>query len=194
MQKVLVIVAHPALHKSKVNRHLIEGIKDLTGVTVHDLYNMYPDFYIHIRREQKLLMDHDIIVWHHPLYWYSCPALLKEWLDLVLEHGFAYGKNGTALRGKWVFNSVTTGGSEDAYSQEGRNHYTLQQFLAPFHQTAMLCGMKYLPPYVVHGVHLLNPQNINLHAQKYRKAITDLQNRRLDENSFSKAAYLNELI
>jgi len=41
-----------------------------------------------------------MIVFHHPFYWYSSPAILKEWQDLVLEYGFAYGHEGTALRGK----------------------------------------------------------------------------------------------
>lgn len=32
-----------------------------------------------------------MIVFQHPLYTYSCPALLKEWLDRVLSRGFASG-------------------------------------------------------------------------------------------------------
>jgi len=81
-------------------------------------------FFINVKREQQLLEDHDIIVWHLPLYWYSSTAILKEWLDLVLEHGFAYGKKGTALHGEKVFNAITTGGSADVYSETGRNRYS----------------------------------------------------------------------
>jgi glutathione-regulated potassium-efflux system ancillary protein KefG len=32
-----------------------------------------------------------VIVFQHPLYTYSCPALLKEWLDRVLSRGFSSG-------------------------------------------------------------------------------------------------------
>jgi glutathione-regulated potassium-efflux system ancillary protein KefG len=39
----------------------------------------------------------------HLLYWYSTPAILKEWQDLVLEHVFAYGHEGTKLHGKIFF-------------------------------------------------------------------------------------------
>ena len=67
---------------------------------MHDLYEAYPDFDIDVRREQELLAAHEVIVLQHPFYWYSAPALLKEWQDLVLEHGWAYGSGGTALRGK----------------------------------------------------------------------------------------------
>ena len=100
MLKLLIVFAHPALERSRVNRRLVEAIGDLEGVAVHDLYEAYPEFDIDVRREQELLAAHDVIVLQHPFYWYSAPAILKEWQDLVLEHGWAYGRNGTALRGK----------------------------------------------------------------------------------------------
>lgn len=194
MQKVLIIYAHPAAHKSRINSELIKSVKTLVGVTVNDIYENYPDFFINVKREQQLLIDNDIIVWHHPLYWYSCPALMKEWIDLVLEHGFAYGKSGKALYGKKVLNAVTTGGSADVYSETGRNHYTISQFLVPFHQTALLCGMNYLPPFVVHGAHMLNDNGINLYARKYKKAISSLRDGKIALPKLNTATYMNDLI
>jgi hypothetical protein len=67
------------------------------AVDISDLYEEYPDFYINVKREQQLLIEHDIIVFQHPFYWYSSPAILKQWEDLVLEFGFAYGPGGTKL-------------------------------------------------------------------------------------------------
>lgn len=193
MQKILIIFAHPATHKSKINIELIKAVEPLEGVEINDLYENYPDFFIDIKREQQLLVENDIIVWHHPLYWYSCPALLKEWLDLVLEHGFAYGRKGNALRGKSVFNAISTGGSSDVYTSTGKNHFTIPQFLIPFHQTAVLCGMNYLPPFVVHGAHMLNNRGIILYAQKYRKIITGLRDEKF-KNRLNSVNYLNELL
>jgi glutathione-regulated potassium-efflux system ancillary protein KefG len=96
---ILILFAHPALQKSRVNRHLVLSVKDIHGVTFHDLYEAYPDFHIDVKKEQQLLVDNDIIIFQHPLFWFNMPALLKEWEDLVLEHGWAYGKDGNALRG-----------------------------------------------------------------------------------------------
>jgi glutathione-regulated potassium-efflux system ancillary protein KefG len=194
MHKILIILAHPATHKSRINQELIHKVENLDRVTVNDLYNNYPDFFINVKREQQMLEEHDIIVWHHPLYWYSSPAILKEWLDLVLEHGFAYGKKGTALHGKKVFNAISTGGSADVYSETGRNRYTIPQFLIPFHQTALLCGMHYLPPFVVHGAHLLNQRGIDFYAQKYEKVITGLRDGKFSDKKLSNATYLNDLL
>lgn len=164
------------------------------GVTFHDLYEEYPDFNIDIQREKKLLLEHDVIVWNHPFYWYSCPALLKQWIDLVLEVGWAYGPGGTALEGKTVLQVITTGGPQVSYQQDGYNRYTIQQFLAPFAQTARLCLMHYLPPFVVHSTHRLLPAEIRAQADEYSMLLRYLQHEQLDIAAISQFSYLNDLI
>ena len=193
MEKILIILAHPAIHKSRVNRELILAVSDLENVYINDLYENYPDFFINVKREQELLQEHDIIVWHHPLYWYSCPAILKEWMDLVLEHDFAYGRRGTRLHGKKVLNAITTGGSAEVYSEKGKNHFTIHQFLVPFLQTANLCGMKYLAPFVIHGAHMLNKRGVDFYAQKYKKAIISLRDEKFNAKQLFTTSYLNDL-
>lgn len=96
--KVLLLYAHPESQDSVANRVLLKPAQQLSNVTVHDLYAHYPDFFIDIPREQELLRQHDVIVFQHPLYTYSCPALLKEWLDRVLSRGFSSGPGGTNWR------------------------------------------------------------------------------------------------
>lgn len=173
--RVLVLFAHPALQKSRVNVRLAEAARAVTGITFHDLYEAYPDFHIDVSREQELLSRHDIIVFQHPFYWYSCPALLKEWQDLVLEYGFAYGPGGHALQGKTLVSALTTGGPAHAYARTGYNHFTMAELLAPFEQTALLCGMKWLPPFVVPGtIRLTDPTTIAQHAIDYAHFLTQL--------------------
>lgn len=157
-RRVLILYAHPAPQKSRLNRRMADAVRDLPGVTFHDLYEAYPDLDIDLRREQELLRNHDLIVMQHPFYWYSTPAILKEWCDIVLEHGFAYGEGGTALEGKAWVHALTTGGMARAYSAQGHNRFTIRQFLAPMDQTANLCGIWFLPPFTVHGAHQLDPE------------------------------------
>jgi glutathione-regulated potassium-efflux system ancillary protein KefG len=150
---------------------MVREIKNIPGITLNDLYEHYPDFDIDVKREQTLLLGHDIIIFQHPFYWYSTPAIIKQWFDLVLEHGWAYGKNGHQLKGKYVCNAISCGGSEQAYQNGGRNRLTIRQFLAPVEQTVLLCQMKYLPPFVVYGTHTLEMNNIETHAKSYAKML-----------------------
>jgi glutathione-regulated potassium-efflux system ancillary protein KefG len=177
---VLILFGHPAIQKSRVNRILIREIQDLPGITFHDLYDAYPDLDIDVPREQSLLQEHEIIVLHHPFYWYSTPAIIKEWEDLVLTHGWAYGRTGTALRGKTLLSAITTGGREEAYQKGGHNRFTIRELLAPIEQTAYLCGMNYLPPFVVHGTHLFGQSEMEHHAGEYRRLIVALRDGTLD--------------
>ena len=192
--KILVLFVHPAVHKSRVNSRLLKIMEDLDGITTVRLYEEYPDFFINVKKEQQRLLEHDILVWHHPFYWYSAPSMLKEWIDLVLEHGFAYGRKGTALKGKKVMSTISTGGRYEAYEEGGYNHYTIGQFLAPFKQTARLCKMEYLPPFVIHGTHLLQDPEIDSVAEDYRKILISLRDGLFRYDEMRTLGYINELL
>lgn len=169
--RILVLFAHPALHKSRVQRALAEAARRVKGVTFHDLYESYPDFLLDVEREQALLRAHDLIVFQHPFYWYSSPAILKEWQDLVLEYGFAFGEQGTALRGKRLWSVLSAGGPQDSYGSESHSPFTMAELLSPFAQTARFCGMAYLPPFVVHGARGLSREEIAAHAEEYARRL-----------------------
>lgn len=179
--KILIQFAHPALQKSRVNRLLVQVAHETDGVFVNDLYERYPDFNIDVKREQQLLIDHDLVVFQHPFYWYSSPAILKEWQDLVLEHDFAYGARGKALTGKYLCSVISTGGPAAAYQPDGYNHFRIMDLLAPFRQTAFLCGMTYLPPFLVQGTHALSEKDeIPLFAEQYQQLLEQLRDNRID--------------
>lgn len=173
-EKILVIFAHPLFEKSRVNKMLAKQCKH-HHVVFHDLYEMYPDFNIDIQHEQKAMMKHDIIIWHHPVYWYSCPPLLKQWIDMVLEVGWAYGPGGSELEGKKIMQVVTTGSAQEAYTAAGYHEHTLREFFLPFEQTVKLCQMTYLPPFVTHGTHRIKEEEIKMQSKLLDQILTVLQ-------------------
>lgn len=192
-RRVLIQFAHPVLERSQVNRPLLEAVRGLDAVTINDLYEEYPTLSIDVAREQRLLLEHDVIVFHHPFYWYSTPAILKQWQDMVLEHGWAYGDDGTRLRGKITLNVITTGGPATAYRRGGYNRFTVRELLAPWEQTANLCGMRFLAPFVAHGA-LASPAAFGLdaHRDAYRRALEALRDDRLDLDRAARAELLND--
>lgn len=192
--KILILFAHPLFEKSQVNKILVENIPNSPNITFHDLYEEYPEFDVDIKKEQELLLSHDIIIWHHPMYWYNCPPLLKQWIDLVLEFGWAYGKEGNNLKNKTIFQVITTGGSEENYSSTGRDRFTIPELLEPFNQTAKVCKMNYLPPYVVHGTHKITIEETNKKAKLYHQLLTYLEEKGVKSENFENYNYLNHWI
>jgi len=172
--RVLLVFAHPALERSHANTALANAAEAVEGVTFHDLYEAYPDFVIDVEAAQRRLLDHQVIALQFPLYWYSTPALMKEWLDLVWLHGFAYGKGGTRLVGKRLFVACTTGGPAQAYHRRGYNRFTMDEFLRPLEQTADLCGMSWETPFVVHGARLKTGDQIVAEAGRFRARLEGL--------------------
>jgi glutathione-regulated potassium-efflux system ancillary protein KefG len=179
-QRVLVLFAHPAFQHSRVQRQLARAVRRLEGVSFHDLYDAYPDFDVDVRREQQLLLAHDVVVLQHPFFWYSAPPLVKQWMDLVLEHGWAFGRGGTALQGKRMLCALSTGGSEESYGQGGYNRLTIRAFLAPLEQSLRLCGIDFLPPFVVHGTHSIRDAELSRAAEDYARVVSALRDGRLD--------------
>ncbi len=189
--RVLILFAHPALPKSRAHRVLVNAAAALTGVTFHDLYERYPDFFIDAQAEQALLQEHDAIIFQHPFYWYSAPAIVKEWQDHVLRYGFAYGEGGSALRGKPTFSVLTTGGPEESYRADAGDHFTVRQLLAPFEQTARQCGMDYLAPCVFHGTDGLDEAGLAAMVADYVRLISALRDGMLDRATARKCERLN---
>lgn len=191
-RRILVLFAHPVLERSRVNRRLVDAAREIKGVHVHDLYEAYPSMHLNVKREQALLDEHDVIIFQHPFYWYSTPAILKEWQDLVLEHNWAYGSKGKHLVGKITFNALTTGGPEQAYKPEGMNRFTIRQLLAPYEQTANLCGMRYLAPFVVHSaLRYETEEHLRPAVHDYSRLLEALRDDRIDLERASKVDRLN---
>ncbi len=174
MKKVLILFAHPRYEKSRTNRTLLRKLADLENITIHDLYERYPDFHIDVAREQQLLLEHDLIVLHFPLYLYGAPAIVKQWMDLVLEHGWAHGEGGDKLVGKPIFAALTTGGTRTSFAHDGFNRFTLAELLRPLEQATHLCRMVWLPPFAVQGTYRLTEATLAEYAELYRRTLLTL--------------------
>jgi len=174
---VVVLYAHPAHQRSRINRALYTAIADLPGVALRDLYELYPDFDIDVRAEQALLRPARLLVLQHPVYWYSTPSLLKEWIDTVLTRGFAYGPGGVALRGKDFRLVLSTGALPPAYSAQGPHGHPIAELLLPLQQTARFCGMRCLPPLLIQGGRSIKDAELQQHVAHYREFLLTYQQR-----------------
>lgn len=151
--KVSIIFAHPDVENGSIaNKIIIDEVKNVEGVEIRDLYQMYPDFKIDVQAEQKALVESDVIIFQYPFHWYSVPGILKEWLDKVFLYGFAYGSTGDKLTGKEFLISTTVGGAAGSYQEGGHNGFTIEELLKPLEQTINLAGMKFNKALVSHDM------------------------------------------
>lgn len=166
--KTLVLVAHPNLENSRVNKCWVEELKKYPDkITVNDLYAAYPDWLINIPKEQELAMQHDRIIFQFPFYWYSSPPLLKKWIDDVMTYGWAYTSKGGKLRGKELGLAISLGGSEIDYQPSGGDLYTLHELISPYHATSNLIETHFLMPFKLYDTDNKSEDEIAASSRQY---------------------------
>ena len=175
MKNVLINLVHSDIDSSKVNKILADFASKESNVTINNLYEKYPDFKIDVQKEQKLLLENDVIIFQFPMYWLSSPALLKEWLDVVLSYNFAYGEN-YKLEGKKFAIAVSTGSGTAQYSSTGSNKHTVEEFLTPFVGTASYIKMNYQNPFVTYETFVISDEKLEESAKNYVEYIKNLAN------------------
>lgn len=171
--RALVVFADPSLHRSRISRRVADACASLPGVLVQDLYQLYPDFYIDVRRERELLTAAPLVVFVFQLGWYAMPALLKEWFDGVFKPAWAAGQPGP-LAGKRAFAAIACAGGAADYRPGGRHGRPLEDYLAPLEQTARACGMDWLAPHVFYGADAPDSDAAGRHADALRDLLARL--------------------
>ena len=173
--KTVVLVFHPRMLTSQINVRLARAAEELSesqDLTVRYMYDLYPDFRIDVEAEQAVLTEAERVILQFPVYWYSSPALLKQWQDDVLTYGWAYGSTGTALHGKELALAVSTGAPESNYDRQGPYFYTLTELLRPFQAMSRLVGMRLAPPFVTGGSVEIETAEIESQAKAYAAWLT----------------------
>jgi glutathione-regulated potassium-efflux system ancillary protein KefF len=175
---ICLIYAHPYPDRSRGNRVLLDALRELPGLDLRSLYDLYPDFGIDVAEEQAALRRADVIVLQHPLYWYSVPGLLKHWFDKVLARGFAYGPGGRELAGKRCLWVTTTGGEPEDYASGFEHGRPFADYIPVIEQTARFCAMRWEEPLIIHGVHRVSEDKLVEIARGYRQRLAALSGAR----------------
>lgn len=166
--KILVIVTHPNLEESKVNKVWIDALKKEDNIIVRFLDEIYKDNKkIDIEKEKKFLEKAERVVFQFPFYWYSMPALMREYFDEVLQFGWAYGPNGDALKDKEFLVALSVGAPEYSYMGGSYNNFTITELLRPLEATANAIQMVYLPYFALFDIPRLSKKDIEDSTKKY---------------------------
>ncbi|WP_291469393.1 NAD(P)H-dependent oxidoreductase [Companilactobacillus sp.] len=140
-----MVVSHPEISGSQTQQFLKKG-SESTDAIWHHIEGLKS---IEVDLERQLLESADRIIFQFPLYWYSAPAGLKEWLDKVMSRNFVYGDGQFHLEDKEFGLVVTTGLPEKDFQVGGAENMTLDQLLSPYRAFASRAHMKVLPMFLV---------------------------------------------
>lgn len=144
--KTLIIISHPNIAESTSQQFFLAGLDNREEVTIRHLERAYPEGKIDKVSECQLVREHDRLIFQFPLYWYSSPALLKEWQDQVLTEF-----TGSNLLKDKEFGIVTTVGVRQIdYLAGGKVGFTLDELMRPYQAVANHFEMRYLPIFSIH--------------------------------------------
>lgn len=164
--KTRIFLFHPHMDESRVNKTLAKEAKE-AGFEVWNMYDVYPDFKIDVKKERQILENTDRIVFQFPIYWYSSPALVKQYEDEVFTgDSWAYA-GGKALLDHELLLAVSPGADEAAYQRQGRVHYTMPELLRPYQATSVLIKTKFLTPFISYNASNISDAELGKRAKEY---------------------------
>ncbi len=173
----LVIVTHPNLEQSVINKAWVEALEqNPKDFIVHSLYGQYPDLNYDPEKEQALLTRYENIIFQFPIHWYSTPFALKKYIDEVFTYGWAFGPGGDQLKGKRIGFAVSTGGDAASY----HSGISLAQLLNDFILSFEYCGCEITKLHTFYGA-LFNPsqESIAENTADYVSTFRSLPGRRV---------------
>lgn len=156
MKRALLINGHEpyAFAEGRYNQTMFEEIENQLKNDFQITKTIIKDGYV-AEVEQEKFKDADVIVFQFPSYWFSVPALMKEYIDRVYAYGvfFGMGKEGAKyghsnglMNGKKYMFSITANSPEYAYNSNESDSFfegkSLDETLFHIHKTNQFCGME----------------------------------------------------
>jgi len=148
--KTLVILSHPNLAASRVNKALSQVAKSAVDAKVRHLEGLYglDIARIDASSEQDALASAERIVFLYPMYWLNVPPMLKAYIDIVFSHELV---GSGALKGKVLQLALSVSTPLGEYSKQGAIGFSLDEILTPLKIAANYCGMDFAVPFISSG-------------------------------------------
>lgn len=173
--KTLIVVGHPNLEKSRINKAWTKTLLnelDSKNFKIHILSESVLDHNsFDLKKEQELIEQYDRIILQFPLYWYMVPGIMKEWMDTVWCEGWAYGENGNKMENKLIELAVSCGAPKSVFDST----VSLETYLNFLHGTAGFVNAKSGKIFAIYGTEgVLTDEELQENCKDYLKFI--LQN------------------
>lgn len=169
--KTVVIMSHPNLVDSRLNKALYNAALGIESVSVRHIEALYgyDTRAIDVGNESEIIKNAERIVFQFPMFWLSTPPMMKAYIDAVFTHCHQAG----LLEGKQLQIAVTTGSPSSEYSKHGHISFTINEILTPLSVAADYCSMTFGRIFVAGGAIDMSDEETAAHAQRYAKLLVD---------------------
>lgn len=156
---VLIILGSDAgeYAKGEFNRGLFltafKQLKEKYNVITTIIKNGYT-----VQEEIVKWQQADYILYQFPIYWFSTPAILKKYIDVVYAFKEFYEFNdgpygsGGLMKDKQVMLSTTWGIDEKTFGSEFFDGASRDEVLLPIRKTQTYCGIREMKHFSCHGI------------------------------------------
>jgi len=132
-----------------------------------------------LQAEMDQLAAADVVIFQFPIWWLGMPAIMKGWIDRVFAVGRAYGGGrwfeGGVFRGKRAMLSVTVGGHQPVYSEQGV-YGDLDAILYPIHRGILqFTGFSVMEPFIVYAPGRIVENERQAYLNLYRERLLSLE-------------------
>ena len=164
---------------------LVDAIRDLDGVTVHDLYEAYPTSTSTCSASSSCCSSTTSSSSSTRSTGTARPRSSRSGRTSCSSTAGPTAPGGTrAARQDHAATRSPPAAPSRRTSKGGYNRFTMRELLAPCDQTAHLCGMRFLAPFVVHAAPPLGRRRTSRRGRaSYRRLIEALRDGRLDLES-----------
>jgi putative NADPH-quinone reductase len=168
--KTLILISHPQFADSATQQFLKTAGESQGDVTFQQIDDLYQQHQLDVDTEQQQLIKADRLIFQFPMYWYSSPASLKQFMDDVFTRKLVVADH--LLRHQELGLVVTLGDSAADFQAGGREHFTISELMRPFEAFANKAGMIYLKSFVVNQFGYMNEAQKELLLSDYLQYVS----------------------
>ncbi|WOF16739.1 NAD(P)H-dependent oxidoreductase [Methanoplanus sp. FWC-SCC4] len=126
-----------------------------------------------IEEETEKVKWADLLIFQFPLWWSSCPAIMKGWIERVFLQGFVVNLYDNKLydtghlAGKKALISSTVGSSEELYTRYGLHGDLDVHLMTLWHATFEFTGMEVLDHFLVYKASVMNEERVKSELERF---------------------------
>ena len=141
--------------------------------------NNFINYKDYIREELDKINWADCLIFIFPIWWGSCPAILKGWIDKSMLYGHSWTEKNTfkngLLRDKKAYLITTCDDIKESYSSDGVQGMNMDQMLNHINRNLSFTGMDVYKTYIIYQVSSITDHEKENQIRKFEDTFNNIE-------------------